>query len=36
MDELAKMFRVTEPQGLRFWLDPVNNIAECGFKSANV
>ena len=31
--ELAHMFRVTEPKGLRFWLDPVNNLAECGFIS---
>ena len=34
MDELAHMFRVTEPEGLRFWLDPVNNEAECGFDGA--
>lgn len=32
MEELAHMFRVTEPEGLHFWLDPVNNLAECGFK----
>ena len=33
-EELAHMFRVTEPSGLHFWLDPVNNRAECGFKAA--
>ena len=32
-EELAHMFRVTEPSGLHFWLDPVNNRAECGFKA---
>ena len=31
MDELKSMFRVVEPKGLHFWLDPVNNLAECGF-----
>ena len=31
MPELAHMFRVTEPKGLHFWLDPVNNRAECGY-----
>ena len=32
MPELNAMFRVTEPKGLHFWLDPVNNRAELGFK----
>ena len=32
MPELAHMFRVVEPEGLRFWLDPVKNQAECGIK----
>ena len=31
MSELEHMFRVVEPSGLRFWLDPVSNRAECGF-----
>ena len=31
MAALAGMISVTEPEGLRFWLDPVNNRAECGF-----
>ena len=33
MESLAHMFRVTEPEGLHFWLDPVKNKAECGFLS---
>ena len=32
MPELNAMFRVTEPKGLHFWLDPVKNLAELGFK----
>lgn len=31
MSELEHMFSVVEPSGLRFWLDPVSNRAECGF-----
>ena len=31
MSDLEHMFRVVEPSGLRFWLDPVSNRAECGF-----
>lgn len=30
MPELEHMFRVIETRGLHFWLDPVNNRAECG------
>lgn len=33
MPELESMFRVTEPKGLHFWLDPVNNKATCGFEN---
>ena len=29
--EFNGMFRVTEPEGLHFWLDPVKNEAACGF-----
>jgi len=32
MPELAHMFRVTEPKGLRCWLDAVSNRAVCGYK----
>ena len=32
MPELAKMFRVTEPEGLCCWLDAVSNRAVCGYK----
>ena len=32
MPELAKMFRVTEPEGLCCWLDAVENRAVCGYK----
>ncbi len=32
MPDLAKMFRVTEPEGLCCWLDAVTNRAICGYK----
>ena len=35
MPELEHMFRVIEPRGLHFWLDPVNNRAECGILRRN-
>ena len=35
MPELEHMFRVIEPRELHFWLDPVNNRAECGILRRN-
>ena len=35
MPELEHMFRVIEPRRLHFWLDPVNNRAECGILRRN-
>ena len=34
--EFNGMFRVTEPKGLHFWLDPVKNEAACGFNGDGV